>query len=262
MIVRDRFLLSCITGFPDCMVPARNETICSGKLILRWVRITFNMLKGIIFDSDGVLVDSMPYHAQAWVQVFKDEGIHVRKEDIYEVEGSNHVGVINAIFRKADKSPGKDTYDSLLDKKRGLFMKNNRAKRFEGMYECMQLLKSKYKIAVASGADRTIVKDLMERFYPDVFDVLITGEDVENGKPDPEPYAKAAERLGVGADECIVVENAPLGVQSAKNAGMYCVAVATYVPAEELSEADRVFKDHAGLIDYLKGLAMSEDPVK
>lgn len=218
--------------------------------------ISFNMLKGIIFDSDGVLVDSMPYHAQAWMQVFKDEGIDVSKEEIYEVEGSNHVGVINTMFRKAGKRPDKDTYDLLLEKKRNLFMKNNQAKRFDGMYECLQLLKSKYRIAVASGADKTIVKDLMERFYANIFDVLISGEDVDNGKPDPEPYIKAAERLGVRKDECMVVENAPLGVKAAKNAGMYCVAVATYVPEEELSEADEVFKDHSDLIHYLKDLAL------
>lgn len=220
--------------------------------------IVSSMLKGIVFDSDGVLVDSMPYHAQAWVQVFRDEGIDVSKEAIYEVEGSNHVGVINTMFGKNGKKPDKSTYDTLLDKKRELFMKNNQAKRFDGMYECLSLLKDRYKIAVASGADKTIVKDLMERFYPDVFDVLVTGEDVENGKPDPEPYIKAAGMLEVGKDECMVVENAPLGVKAAKNAGMYCVAVATYVPAEELSEADRVFSDHSGLIAYLKSLAQSD----
>ncbi|WP_292464682.1 HAD family phosphatase [Methanolobus sp.] len=218
------------------------------------------MLKGIIFDSDGVLVDSMPYHAQAWVQVFREEGIDVRKEEIYEVEGANHVGVINTMFRKTDKKPGKDSYDSLLTKKREYFMKNSKAEPFEGMLECLQSLKGRYKLAVASGADKTIVNDLMDRFYPGIFDVRITGEDVENGKPDPEPYVKAAGKLGIDAVECMVVENAPLGVQSAKKAGMYCVAVSTYIPPEKVAGADRVFKDHSRLIDYLKGLAMSKDP--
>jgi HAD superfamily hydrolase (TIGR01509 family) len=218
------------------------------------------MLKGIIFDSDGVLVDSMPYHAQAWVQVFKEEGIDVRKEEIYEVEGANHVGVINTMFRKTDKKPGKDNYDSLLTKKREHFMKNNMAEPFDGMLECLQSLKGRYKLAVASGADKTIVNDLMDRFYPGIFDVRITGEDVENGKPDPEPYVKAAGKLGIDAVECMVVENAPLGVQSAKKAGMYCIAVATYIPPEKVAGADRVFKDHSKLIDYLKRLAISENP--
>ncbi|MDW7731290.1 MAG: HAD family phosphatase [Methanolobus sp.] len=217
------------------------------------------MFKGIIFDSDGVLVDSMPYHAQAWVKVFEAESIDVSEEEIYEIEGSNHRGVIDIFFKKAGRKADTTVYEELLQKKRALFMKNNRAKPFDNMGECLQLLHRRYKLAVASGADRTIVTSLMERFYPNTFDVVISGEDVSNGKPDPEPYMKAVDYLGLGKEECLVVENAPLGVRSAKNAGLYCVAVASYLEPGKLSEADLVFKDHASLIDYLKELALADE---
>ncbi|WP_319507978.1 HAD family phosphatase [uncultured Methanolobus sp.] len=212
------------------------------------------MFKGIIFDSDGVLVNSMPYHAKAWVDVFAELGIHVTENEIYEIEGSNHVGVINIFFEKAGRVPEPDMYDRILEMKRAHFLENNRAETFEGMYECLSSMKNKFKLAVASGADRTIVTSLMEKFYPGIFDTIISGEDVKNGKPDPEPYNKALELLGLDKKECFVVENAPLGIESAKNAGMFCVGIPTYLDVKKLQEADLIVKDHKELIDYLKGL--------
>jgi HAD superfamily hydrolase (TIGR01509 family) len=212
------------------------------------------MIKGIIFDSDGVLVNSMPFHAKAWVEVFAEYGIEVTEEDIYEIEGSNHVGVINIFFGKAGRTPEPEIYAEILEKKRAHFLENNRAEVFEGMYDCLSSLKNKFKLAVASGADRTIVTSLMDKFYPGIFDAIISGEDVENGKPDPEPYEKAIAKLGLSKDECLVVENAPLGVESAKNAGVFCVGVPTYLDESKLKEADFVVRNHSELIEYLTDL--------
>ncbi|WP_094228294.1 HAD family hydrolase [Methanolobus psychrotolerans] len=212
------------------------------------------MYKGIIFDSDGVLVDSMPYHAKAWVDVFAEFGICVTENEIYEIEGSNHVGVINIFFQKAGRVPGPDIYDTILEKKREHFLENNHAKAFKGMYECLNSLKDKFKLAVASGADRTIVTSLMEKFYPGIFDAIVSGEDVKNGKPDPEPYNRAVEMLGLDKDNCFVVENAPLGVKAAKNAGLFCIGVPTYLDMAKLQEADLILKSHAELIEYLKSI--------
>lgn len=223
------------------------------------VTISHTMFKGMVFDSDGVLVDSMSYHAQAWVKVFEDEDIEVSEEEIYEIEGSNHRGVIDIFFKKAGRKADDAIYEKLLQKKRELFMENNKAEPFDNMRKCLQLLHGKFKLAVASGADKKIVSSLMDRFYPDTFDVVISGEDVTNGKPDPEPYLKAVERMGIKKDECLVVENAPLGIKAAKNAGLYCVAVATYLEPEKMSGADKVFKDHASLIEYLEGLAREKE---
>ncbi len=212
------------------------------------------MKKGIIFDVDGVLVDSMPYHAGAWVYAFSTVGIEIEESEIYEIEGSNHVGVIDLIFEKAGKVPGPEIYEDLLLKKRGHFMGHNISQPFENMQECLKALKSKYKLAVASGADRTIVTSLMDKFYPDIFDAIVSGEDVIHGKPDPEPYLKAADMLRLDSSDCLVVENAPLGVLSAKNAGMYCVAVPTYLSPEKLKDADILLADHAELVRYLNKL--------
>jgi len=217
------------------------------------------MFKGIVFDSDGVLVNSMPYHAKAWVEVFAEYGIEVTEEEIYEIEGSNHVGVINIFFGRAGKSPEPEMYEEILEKKRAHFLKNNRAEVFEGMYECLLTLKGEFKLAVASGADRTIVTSLMDKFYPGIFDAIISGEDVENGKPDPEPYNKAVKELGLKNSECLVVENAPLGVEAAKNAGLFCVAVPTYLEPSKLQDADFLVKNHAELITYLKDLDVTEN---
>lgn len=212
------------------------------------------MLKGLIFDVDGVLMDSMPYHANAWVQAFADVGIRITNMDIYEIEGSNHKGVVDLIFHKVGLEPSTSDYETFLKKKRENFLRDNRAEPFEGMPECLQKLKKKYKLAVASGADRTIVNALMGRFYPGIFEVIVSGEDVTRGKPDPEPYITAVSKLGLEAEECMVVENAPLGIKSAKTAGIYCVAVPTYLPSEKLVGADMVLADHAELVAYLSRL--------
>lgn len=212
------------------------------------------MFKGIIFDSDGVLVSSMPYHVKAWIKVLGEYGITVTGDDIYKIEGSNHVGVINIIFEKAGRKPETGIYDEILEKKRRYFIEYNQSEAFEGMHACLTSLKNNFRLAVASGADRTIVTSLMNEFYPGIFDAIVSGEDVSKGKPDPEPYNRAVEKLNLEKNECIVVENAPLGVQSAKRAGLFCVAVPTYLEPETLNQADIVVSNHKKLIEYLQNL--------
>ncbi|MFP4655433.1 MAG: HAD family hydrolase [Methanohalobium sp.] len=212
------------------------------------------MLKAMIFDFDGVLADSMPYHAQAWKIALEEAGVEINIEDIYEVEGSNHVGIIQLMFKKVGKTPHPQQFDEIAQKKREIFSEISNLETFEDMDKCLFILKKKFKLAVVSGADRNAVYNMVNQFYPDIFDIIVTGEDVDNGKPSPEPYIKALEMLDVQKDECIVVENAPLGVEAAKNAGLYCVAVPTYVGPDKLNKADIVLEDHNTLKTYLHSL--------
>jgi len=212
------------------------------------------MLKAVIFDMDGVLVDSMPYHADAWVSVFKEVGINIRREDIYDIEGSNHIGIINLVFKKAGRTPEHADFLRLSHNKQEIFSKINKVKVFEGIYECINTLKNKCLLAVASGSDRAVVIEFIGRFFPETFSAVVTGNDVKEGKPSPEPYLKAVEILKVKKNECIVIENAPLGVESAKRAGLYCIAIPTYVKPELLKDADIVLANHAMLKEFIVGL--------
>jgi HAD superfamily hydrolase (TIGR01509 family) len=209
------------------------------------------MLKAVIFDMDGVLVDSMPYHADAWVSVFKDVGINIRREDIYDIEGSNHIGIINLVFKKAGRTPDPADFLMLAQKKHEIFSKINKARVFNGIYDCLNSLKDRCLLAVASGSDRAVVIGLIEQFFPKTFAAIVTGNDVKEGKPNPEPYLKVVEMLKINKNECIVIENAPLGVESAKRAGLYCIAIPTYVKPELLKDADVVLANHAMLKEYL-----------
>ncbi|WP_440952075.1 HAD family hydrolase [Methanococcoides sp. FTZ1] len=219
------------------------------------------MYNSLIFDADGVLMDSMPCHADAWIHTFSEVDIDIVRQDIYDIEGSNHVGVIKLIFERAGREANSELIEKLRVRKRELFLKKRNIAPFKGMYDLLKELKEKFHLAVVSGSDRPIVDSMLNEFYPDIFEVIITGADVTNGKPDPEPYLKAIEILGAKKDSCLVIENAPLGVDSAKDAGLFCVAVATYVTAEKLKKADIIFPDHAPLMEFLAGLE-TEDQVQ
>lgn len=211
------------------------------------------MLKAIIFDMDGVLVDSMRFQADAWAKAFQDADINIVREDIYELEGSNDKRLIKSIFKEARKEPEPEHFERLPEKKRDL-LEFDRIKPFEGIPECLDELKRHFRLAMVSGSNRNTVGKIVDKFFSGYFDVVINGSDLERGKPDPDPYLKALEMLGLTKNECMVIENAPLGITAAKRAGLYCVAVASMLEPEKVQHADLVLEDHASLFDYLKSL--------
>ncbi|MEL7664042.1 MAG: HAD family phosphatase [Methanosarcina mazei] len=211
------------------------------------------MLKAIIFDMDGVLVDSMRFQADAWAKAFQDAGINIVREDIYELEGSNDKRLIKSIFKEARKEPEPEHFERLPEKKRDL-LEFDRIKPFEGIPECLDELKRNFRLAMVSGSNRNTVGKIVDKFFSGYFDVVINGSDLERGKPDPDPYLKALEMLGLTKNECMVIENAPFGITAAKRAGLYCVAVASMLEPEKVQHADLVLEDHASLFDYLRSL--------
>lgn len=215
------------------------------------------MLKAIIFDVDGVLVDSMRFQADAWAKAFKKVGIEIRREDIYELEGSNDRRLIKSVFETAGKEPEPECFEWLPEKKREVLDLDS-IKPFEGILECLDELKPHFKLAMVSGSNRITVENIVERFFLGYFEVVINGSDLERSKPDPDPYLKALEMLDLTRNECIVIENAPFGVTAAKRAGLYCVAVASMLEPETVQHADLVLEDHAALFDYLKSLIPEE----
>ncbi|MDW7731199.1 MAG: HAD family phosphatase [Methanolobus sp.] len=209
------------------------------------------MIEALIFDVDGVLVDSMHLHARAWKKAFGEAGIEFDEKDIYGMEGANDKGIVEMIMKNLDTVVNEDIFTSVPLRKHELFNIDD-VRMFDGIGNCLAGLKNDYLLAVVSGSDRNAVENMMGRFFPDIFDVMVSGSDVICGKPDPYPYNKAVEQLGVSKENCIVVENAPLGVEAAKSAGLFCIGLPTYVDSTQLECADLVLKDHAELIAYLR----------
>lgn len=209
------------------------------------------MLKAVIFDMDGVLTDSMPYHARAMETVFNGLGIAIDPQDIYEREGEKTGDVVRFLLEKETDEFSKYDVGSIVQKYIAEFRRIAEFRVFGGMEACLHELKKKFLLAVVSGSDKPIVYDIMGSKFPGIFNVIVTGDDVRHGKPAPDPYLRAVDMLEIGKDECFVVENAPMGVDSALSAGLCCIGVPTYLEPGKLERADLILRDHGELVDFL-----------
>ena len=163
------------------------------------------MLKAVLFDMDGVLFDSMPNHAYAWSHAMTQFGLEMTAYEAYLHEGRTGSGTIDILTQRywgRDATP--EEIERIYAAKAALFNTLPKPKPMPGALEAL-----------------TAAKSLGCKI------VLVTGFDVKRGKPDPEPYLMGLQRAGVDAEEAIVVENAPLGVQAAKGAGIFTIAANT-----------------------------------
>ena len=212
-------------------------------------------IKAVIFDMDGVLVDSEHVIEAAAVKALKEYGVEARPEDFIPFVGAGDDRYIGGVaekyglsYRKEMKERLYEIYLEILEDELGVF---------EGALPLLEILKKEgYILALASSADKIKVKaNLKAAGIPaEYFSCVFTGEDVSEKKPSPEIYLKTAEKLAARPGECVVVEDALNGIESAKSAGMVSVGVAASFSAEELQKAgaDYVCPDISGVFDIIK----------
>jgi len=197
--------------------------------------------KAIIFDMDGVIVDSMPYHFLAWYEALRPWGIRVSCFDVFSKEGERWDVTLKDLLKRANIKPTPRLLKKIFSARQKIFKKNFKRFIFKGVEEFLICLEKKgYCLGMVTGTPLVEVKKILPQSIKKLFNAVVTGDLVKQGKPHPEPYLKAALALGAKPNECLVVENAPLGIESAKRAGMACIAVTTSLPKEYLSLADIV----------------------
>jgi beta-phosphoglucomutase len=186
-------------------------------------------VEGLIFDLDGVLVNSMPTHFQAWKAAFtKVAGIEIAERDIYLLEGMRGMELIEKIFEQKNFSKH-SLARKVHDEKALIFKEIRKSEPFEGVREMIAGMECAK--AVVSGSTKNDVETILEEaFGRDRFDAIITADDIEKGKPDPSAFLEALERIKVSPKEAVVVENAPLGVMAANNASIGCYLVLNNTP--------------------------------
>ena len=205
-------------------------------------------MRTILFDLDGVIIDSMPAHAQAWQLAFEQVlRIQISKNIIYMVEGKPNGDVFKDVMCEAG-------LNHLIEE--DLFFQINETKNkiFESIFtlkavpDAIALIKCVYKmgyrLGVATGSNQGFAEEMLTGLgiYP-FFSSIVSGEDVAHGKPDPESYLKLVEKLHGTKEQSLVIENAPLGVQAARAAGLICLAVASNNSPAKLSDASMVFEN-------------------
>ncbi len=195
--------------------------------------------KAIIFDMDGVIVDSMPYHFLAWYEALRPWGVRVSCFDVYSKEGERWDKTLKDLLTKNGIKPSKLLLNKIFLSRQKIFKHYFKQFMFKDAKEFLLCLKNKgYLLGLVTGTPDNEINKILPKPMKQLFDAIIAGNDVKNGKPHPEPYLKAAKALAVRPQECLVVENAPYGIQSAKRAGMFCIAVTTSLPEEYLNQAD------------------------
>jgi len=201
-------------------------------------------IKAVLFDLDGVLIDSPPIHAWAWAEMFRPFGIELPPERLHREEGRKSEEIAAGIVAEYRlKIPVADL-EAMLIRKRQMYREASTRGMRADSRRAIDLLKQRgVKIALVSGSARENVLGILYPGEVSLFDALVTAEEYSNAKPHPEPYLTACERLKVDVSESVAIENAPLGVCSAKTAGLFVVAVTTTLPAESLSEADLILPD-------------------
>lgn len=195
---------------------------------------------------------------KAWRLALQEYGIDLKPEDYYPLEGLNVYELPERLFGTYHQKP--PSAKTVAEKKEAYYLKNHRFSFYPGAEELVDLLHSrKIPLAIVTTGLRTRLDHSVPRSFLEKFNALVTGEDTKEGKPSPAPYLKGAEKLGVSPKDCLVVENAPLGIESAKRAGTYCIAVCNTMGREYLREADEIIVSLQDLPKVLKVTELLEN---
>jgi HAD superfamily hydrolase (TIGR01509 family) len=209
-------------------------------------------MKAVIFDMDGVIVDSEPQHERAFAEVVKLIGY----SDRLKLRFSDYVGrsefLLWSEFVELHQPP--QSVAELMVLKRGILVEMIRRERplFKGLPELVGVLAERYSLAVASGSERPVVEAVLElEGLKNFFPVTVTDSDIRRGKPAPDIFLRAAELLGVAAEECWVIEDSVPGVTAGVAAGMRVIAITNTHKASVLGHATHVVGSYSEIEEIL-----------
>jgi len=221
-------------------------------------------LKAVLFDMDGVLFDSMPGHASSWAKVSEDFGLPMTPEEAFMHEGRTGESTINILTQRYwNRAATAEEVRQIYEAKCREFAKLPEAPRMPGAESLLrQIRDAGLTLVVVTGSGQQTLLQRLATHYPGFFapERIVSSKDVAHGKPAPDPYLMGLRRAGCAASEAVVVENAPLGVQAARAAGIFTIAVNTGpLPDEALwrEGANRLFPSMQALSDAWPELCAS-----
>jgi beta-phosphoglucomutase family hydrolase len=208
------------------------------------------MIKAVIFDMDGVLAETEHIHIEAERQTMLKHGVHISEDELHKYTGTTAKQMFTELIARYRLDA---TFEEMFDEKEKIMFKlleEDTPQPTNGVIALLNKLKEKrVKLAVASSSHKRLVHYVLGKLgITQLFDSIISAEDVIHGKPDPEIFLMSAKRLNVSPAECLVVEDAKLGVEAAKEAKMKCLGYKNpHSGNQDLSRADIVTDDFSSL---------------
>ena len=207
------------------------------------------MIEAVIFDLDGVIVESENAHITAEKQTFLKYGVKISAEELHRYTGTTAKAMFTALIAKYRLTT---TFEKMNNEKEKILFKllEQETEPTKGVISLMQELKRRgIKLAVGSSSTRKLIDFVLKKLnITSLFDCIVAAEDVAHSKPDPEIFLKAAARLGTNPSQCLVIEDAALGVEAAKRAGMKCIGYRNpHSGNQDLSQADITISDFSKL---------------
>ena len=206
-------------------------------------------LQAIVFDFDGVIADSEPLHLRAFQRAFADVGLTLTPGDYYSrYLGFDDAGVFAAVFRDRGAAFTDDHVAALVAQKGEYIQESLRAGDilFPGAAEFVRTAATAIPLAIASGALRHEIEEILDATgLRDCFTTIVAAGETAQGKPSPEPYARAFHLLkkthaDLASNRCVAIEDSRWGLESARGAGLRCVGVTNSSPASELPGAELI----------------------
>jgi len=198
------------------------------------------MIEAVLWDLDGVLVDTARFHFQAWRQLFDELGRSFGEQEFRRTFGLRN----DLIFREELPDTSAEEMERLSDRKEALFRRfaAGSVTPLPGALELVRRTREKGRpMALVTSTPRANIDFVLgQAGLADAFETIVAAEDVSRGKPDPEGYLLAARKLGVPPERCLVIEDAPGGIEAGRRAGMHTLAVTTTHSREELTAADTI----------------------
>ncbi|MCS7060391.1 MAG: HAD family phosphatase [Anaerolineae bacterium] len=192
---------------------------------------SFSNSKAVIWDMDGVLIDSGSYHFQAWRETLgRERHVELTWEMFQQTFGWRNAEMLRAVLGPDITAAEIDSLAGLKEARfRELACQDGARLLMPGVLDCLAQLRAHgWLQAIASSAPTQNVTAILEALpLSGYFSAVVAAEDVVHGKPDPAPFLTAAQRLGVAPARCVVVEDAPAGIQAARRAGMACIGLLT-----------------------------------
>ncbi len=217
-------------------------------------------IPALLFDMDGVILDSMPWHVKAWQRALAEFGCSVRDELLYLHEGAIEPATAAEIFHENGCRMDEERFLKVLGRQIEIFNSEYRmkVKVYRQVPDMLaDIRRDGRDLAVVTSSHSDILQEVLPPSIRKMLSCIITGDRVPRRKPWPDPYLAAMRNLGQTPSNCCVIENAPAGIESARSAGMKCIAIKTTLDEHHLQNAHHIVDSHHELHRLLCGKSIN-----